>query len=103
MLKLVTCLSFHHLLALSSQVYYCNVSFVVVGATPSDAINEALKFMSSHIPDADGGVIAIDKDAQVGYGFNSRRMAWAYVQNGQLHYGIEHGEDNVEPFTTYDN
>ncbi|XP_034480206.1 probable isoaspartyl peptidase/L-asparaginase GA20639 [Drosophila innubila] len=44
-----------------------------------------------------GGAIVIDHNGQVGISFTSRRMAWGYVQDGIIHYGIEHNEVLQEP------
>lgn len=43
-----------------------------------------------------GGAISLSKEGRVGVAFTSRRMAWAYASRGQLHYGIETGDDFVE-------
>ena len=67
------------------------------GMEVNEAIRQSLTFMASKIPDADGGVIGISRDGNVGFQFNSRRMAWAYGRGNELHYGIERGEDFVEP------
>ncbi|CAG7721431.1 unnamed protein product [Allacma fusca] len=74
------------------------IAHLIENGTPaSTAISAGLQFMTDKIPEADGGVIAITKTGEVGFQFNSHRMSWAYVQNNELHYGIEHGEDNIEP------
>lgn len=49
--------------------------------------------MTSRIPEGDGGAILITNTGQIGYDFNSREMAWAYIQDGvTLHYGIAKGD-----------
>jgi len=74
------------------------IAHLIESGTPaSDAIGEGLAYMTEKIPDADGGAIAITKQGEVGFQFNSHRMAWAYAKNDELHFGIEHGEDNIEP------
>ena len=42
------------------------------------------------------GAITLSKDGRIGIDFNSRRMAWAYVRAGELHYGINQGDDYTE-------
>lgn len=42
------------------------------------------------------GAIVIAKDRTVGIAFTSKRMAWAYFQDGKMHYGINQGEHFVE-------
>ncbi len=41
----------------------------------------------------EGGVIAISKEGEMGIGFNSDQMSWAYARDGILHYGVDVGED----------
>jgi hypothetical protein len=53
--------------------------------------------MAERIPDADGGVIAISKDGDIGFGWNSEQMAWAYSKGVDIHFGVNRGEDFVEP------
>lgn len=38
------------------------------------------------------GAIVISKDGQIGIGFSSEKMAWAYLKNGTIHYGIKKGQ-----------
>ncbi|KAM8719459.1 hypothetical protein ACLKA7_012075 [Drosophila subpalustris] len=45
-----------------------------------------------------GGAIVIDHNGEVGISFTSRRMAWGYVRDSIIHYGIEHNEVLQEPF-----
>ncbi|XP_037814607.1 probable isoaspartyl peptidase/L-asparaginase GA20639 [Lucilia sericata] len=42
------------------------------------------------------GVISIDPKGNLGIYFTSRRMSWAYQRGGELHFGVDKGEDNVE-------
>jgi isoaspartyl peptidase/L-asparaginase-like protein (Ntn-hydrolase superfamily) len=64
----------------------------------SEACVKALKNMSTKIcqPGGDGGAIVITKTGEVGYGFNSKNMGWAFIKGGKLHYGIQHDEVFVE-------
>jgi hypothetical protein len=66
------------------------------------AINTVLSNMANRIKDADGGVIAIPKDGEIGFGWNSEQMAWAYYSSqegsdGNIHYGVDRGEDLTAP------
>ncbi|XP_022083115.1 isoaspartyl peptidase/L-asparaginase-like isoform X1 [Acanthaster planci] len=67
------------------------------GLSPQDAVEKALNFMQER-RGAPGGAIAVSKNGDFGYYFNTKAMIWASVQNGQLHYGVYPGEDVV---TTY--
>lgn len=44
-----------------------------------------------------GGAIVIDHKGNVGISFTSRRMAWGYVRDGIIYYGIEHDQVLQEP------
>ena len=44
----------------------------------------------------DGGAISISASGEIGIGWNSNQMAWAYGREGSLHYGVNKGEDFVE-------
>lgn len=45
-----------------------------------------------------GGAIVVGHDGDLGIGFSSRRMAWGYVQDGTIFYGIEGKVVHQEPF-----
>lgn len=38
------------------------------------------------------GAIVISKSGEVGIGFSSAKMAWAFLKNGIIYYGIRKGE-----------
>lgn len=38
------------------------------------------------------GAITLSKTGEVGVHFSSKRMAWAYVRDDKIFYGIEQGE-----------
>ncbi|ODM95470.1 putative isoaspartyl peptidase/L-asparaginase [Orchesella cincta] len=70
------------------------------GERPNEACLSALNFMTSRIPEGDGGAIVITKNGEVGYNFNSNKMAWAYIKGDEnvIHYGIEKGDDFTVPY-----
>jgi len=43
-----------------------------------------------------GGAITIDKTGNIGIYFTSKRMAWAYIKDDTLHYGINRGDNFFE-------
>ena len=65
------------------------------GLGAQEAVQEALSFMKTKVG-GNGGVIAIDRQGQVGIDWNSEMMAWAWGRHGELHYGIQRGEEFVE-------
>lgn len=75
-------------------------NFDLKGMDPSDAILTVLNGMSSKIPNADGGAIAITKDGIIGFNWNSEQMGWAYVKKSEMsiHYGVNRGDDFTQPF-----
>ena len=44
------------------------------------------------------GAITLAKNGDVGIAFTSKRMAWAYMKDGKIHYGINHNEHFIEDF-----
>nr|XP_014276481.1 probable isoaspartyl peptidase/L-asparaginase GA20639 isoform X2 [Halyomorpha halys] len=42
------------------------------------------------------GAITVSNKGEVGIGFTSKRMAWAYQLGDEMHYGIEQGEHLIE-------
>ena len=60
--------------------------------SPNEAIDEALTYMTGRVG-GDGGVIALGPLGEIGIGWNSNQMSWAYGVNGRLHYGVNPGED----------
>jgi len=38
------------------------------------------------------GAIVISKNREVGIGFSSPKMAWAFLKNGIIYYGIKKGQ-----------
>ena len=65
-------------------------------ASANEAIDEALKEMTERVG-GDGGAISISRKGQIGIGWNSSRMGWAYATKDQVHSGCNRGEDFVEP------
>lgn len=47
-----------------------------------------------------GGAITIDHNENIGIYWNSKRMAWAYLKDNELHYGIDHGKNFMENIET---
>lgn len=62
-----------------------------LGESIQTAAENACKRMSERF-DGDGGVIAIDKEGNVGIAFSSEQMSWAYQKGDILLYGINPGE-----------
>lgn len=62
---------------------------------PFQAIDQTLSYMASKVG-GDGGVISIGASGEIGIGWNSNQMAWAYGREGELHFGVNKGEDFVE-------
>ncbi|XP_021955564.1 isoaspartyl peptidase/L-asparaginase isoform X2 [Folsomia candida] len=63
------------------------------GMNASMSISTVLSGMASRIQDADGGAIAIGKNGDIGFEWNSEQMAWAYSKGVDIHYGVDRGED----------
>ena len=65
------------------------------GHDAQTATEMALSYMAQRTGET-AGAITLSNKGQIGISFNSRRMAWAYIQNGKLHYGINPNDDFVE-------
>lgn len=39
------------------------------------------------------GAISISKCGEIGFGFNTTMMPWAYIKDAKLHFGLRAGED----------
>ena len=51
------------------------------------AVENALDYMEKRTG-AFGGAIALDKDGNIGHFQTTKRMAWAYIQEGKESFGI---------------
>ncbi|KAG2467041.1 ASGL1 asparaginase, partial [Polypterus senegalus] len=66
------------------------------GMSPSQAADTALEYMNTRVK-GKGGIIVISKSGEWTAKCNTKRMAWATVKDGILHYGSQHGEHNTKP------
>jgi len=66
-----------------------------LGLSAQEASQAALDYMKSRVG-GEGGLIAVDKQGDIGIQWNSQQMAWAYAKAGLIHYGLNRGEDFVE-------
>lgn len=55
------------------------------------AVENACKDMTERF-DGTGGVIAIDKEGNVGIAFSSEQMSWAYQRANKVFYGVNPGD-----------
>ncbi|XP_052006564.1 isoaspartyl peptidase/L-asparaginase [Xyrauchen texanus] len=65
------------------------------GKSPQEASDLALAYMKERVEGL-GGVVVVDPKGTWAARFSSLQMAWAAVQQDQLHYGLYHGEDFIE-------
>ncbi|XP_077093053.1 isoaspartyl peptidase/L-asparaginase [Siphateles boraxobius] len=66
------------------------------GKTPEEASDLALAYMKERVEGL-GGVVVVDPKGTWAARFSSLQMSWAAAQQGDLHFGLYHGEDFVEP------
>ena len=62
-----------------------------LGKDIQTAAKEACDEMTARF-DGDGGVIAIDKDGNVGVAFSSEQMSWAYQKGDKVFFGVNPDE-----------
>ncbi|XP_072931895.1 probable isoaspartyl peptidase/L-asparaginase CG7860 [Epargyreus clarus] len=66
------------------------------GQDAETATRNAVTGMTSRLNNT-AGVITLSKDGDVGIHFSSKRMAWAYIKNNQVFYGIDQDQVLEEP------
>lgn len=59
------------------------------------AVERSLQFMNSRVKGA-GGAICISASGEVGFHFTTVRMAWAFAKGGDLTWGLDPNERNIE-------
>lgn len=80
-----------------ARVCLCHhiIGLMQSGLGPKQATELALTNMHERTGGT-AGAITLSNKGQVGIHFNSKRMAWAYAQNGEIHSGINPDEDEIE-------
>ena len=43
-----------------------------------------------------GGAVCVSKSGDVGAEFTTEKMVWAFIKEGQMHYGIHPGQHEIE-------
>ncbi|CAG0916687.1 unnamed protein product [Notodromas monacha] len=67
------------------------------GFSPKEACDAALEEMRLRIDgDGYGGAIAVNKNGDVAYSFNTYRMSWAIRRRDEIRFGINRGEEIIE-------
>ena len=77
--------------------HYLSFYELFKGLSAQMSSEESLSFMSERVGGT-GGVIVLDKMGNIGKHFTTERMAWASLQDEELHYGINPGDDVIEVF-----
>lgn len=67
-----------------------------LGEDAETATRTVLEAMTERLTET-AGAITIDAGGNVGFFWTSEKMAWAFQRGNEVHYGIKHGEDMVEP------
>ncbi|XP_021362086.1 isoaspartyl peptidase/L-asparaginase-like [Mizuhopecten yessoensis] len=62
------------------------------GMDPQTASETALTFMFKRVQGS-GGVVVLNNCGNIGKHFTTERMAWAWIKDGVLHYGLNPGDD----------
>ena len=64
------------------------------GSNAQEAADKGISEMTNRVHGS-GGAIVISPSGDIGYSYSTERMAWAYVKNDQLHYGLDPGDDFI--------
>lgn len=65
------------------------------GHTAQEATSECIARMTKRL-DNTAGAITLSRNGDIGIGFSTNRMAWAYRKGEELHFGIEQKQHEVE-------
>ncbi|MCW4011790.1 MAG: isoaspartyl peptidase/L-asparaginase [Candidatus Bathyarchaeota archaeon] len=63
------------------------LNYMETGMSVQIATEKALGYMAVRV-NGNGGLIAIDKDGNIGHGFTTKRMVWASIKDDDLESGI---------------
>ncbi|KAF2879445.1 hypothetical protein ILUMI_26725 [Ignelater luminosus] len=66
------------------------------GKSADQATIDTINAMTAKLNNT-AGAITVSKTGEIGIAFSSKRMAWAYRQGNEVHYGIERGQHEKEP------
>ncbi|XP_055615080.1 isoaspartyl peptidase/L-asparaginase-like [Toxorhynchites rutilus septentrionalis] len=69
-----------------------------LGSNIDEAAKEALDAMTKRL-NGTAGIIALDKEGNIGITFNSEQMSWAYQRGNTLAFGVRKGEHFEEHIT----
>lgn len=67
------------------------ISTMATGVPVSASIQQSLEHMAQRVEGC-GGAVAVSGDGDIGVGFSTPRMPWAYVKDHHVHYGIHPGQ-----------
>lgn len=75
------------------------------GKSLQESVDASLELMRQRV-DGFGGAIAVGNDGQIGIGFTTEMMPWAYINSNHnesvIHYGINSGQHFTEKFWLFD-
>lgn len=65
------------------------------GENANDATNNCIEKMTKRL-DNTAGAITLSKKGEVGIGFSTNRMSWAYQKENKLYFGVDKNKEEVE-------
>lgn len=65
------------------------------GKTAQEAADSCTADMTARVGN-DAGAIVISKKGEIGIGFSSKRMSWAYQRGTEVHYGVDQGQHLID-------
>ncbi len=75
---------------------------ITTGLSPQDAAKKCLHFMAEKVERGNGGVVALNKDGDIGIYMTSEGMSWAYLTSDEkntIHYGVFKNDHNTVSLT----
>lgn len=68
------------------------------GMSIQDATKKGVNDMTAKVGNT-AGAIAISHNGEVGVGFSSNRMSWAYIKGNEVHFGVDQDQHDIETIT----
>ncbi|CAL4186750.1 unnamed protein product, partial [Meganyctiphanes norvegica] len=73
-----------------------HITFLMgTGCNSKDAVSQSLSYMESRV-NGFGGAVVVSKSGDVAAQFSTPRMPWAFIKSDKLHFGMHHGQHEIE-------
>jgi len=73
------------------------ITLMSVGFSCEEATKKAVTGMTQRVANT-GGAISVSNKGDIGHYCTTKRMSWAYVKDGQMHFGIQPNQHDIENY-----